>query len=86
MPHLWKTGISVTAAAHLASATRNCPFIEYMPAELTASGLRRDLADDGMTLIDGKVSPSSRPGLGIEINREALEYYAAVARESYQPR
>jgi L-alanine-DL-glutamate epimerase-like enolase superfamily enzyme len=39
-----------------------------------------------MTLIDGKVSPSSRPGLGIEINREALEYYAAVARESYQPR
>jgi L-alanine-DL-glutamate epimerase-like enolase superfamily enzyme len=85
VPHLWKTGISVAAAAHLATATPNCPFIEYMPAELTASGLRRDLADDGMTLVDGKVSPSSGPGLGIDINRDALEYYAAVARESYQP-
>ena len=85
VPHLWKTGISVAAAAHLAAATPNCAFIEYLPAELTASGLRRDLADDNMKLVDGKVTIPNGPGLGIEINRDALEHYAAVAREAYQP-
>ena len=84
VPHLWKTGISVAAAAHLAAATSNCVFIEYMPAELTASGLRRDIADDNMKLVDGRVALPSGPGLGIEINRDALEYYEAVAQEAYQ--
>ncbi len=85
VPHLWKTGISVAAAAHLAAATPNCAFIEYLPAELTESGLRRDLADDNMKLVDGKVTLPDGPGLGIEINRDALEYYEAVANEAYQP-
>lgn len=85
VPHLWKTGISVAAAVHLAAATPNCPYIEYMPADLTASGLRRDLADDGVKLVEGKVALPTRPGLGIEVSRDALEYYAAVARKAYQP-
>ena len=85
VPHAWKTGISTAVAAHLAMATPNCPYIEYMPAELTASGLRRDLADDGLTLVDGKVVPSHAPGLGISLDREALGFYASAAERAYRP-
>jgi L-alanine-DL-glutamate epimerase-like enolase superfamily enzyme len=84
VPHLWLTGISIGAAAHLAAATTHCPYIEYMPADLTASGLRRDLADDGLTMVDGKIPLPTRPGLGIEVNREALAYYEEAARNAYQ--
>jgi L-alanine-DL-glutamate epimerase-like enolase superfamily enzyme len=38
-----------------------------------------------MKLVDGKVTLPDGPGLGIEINRDALEYYEAVANEAYQP-
>ena len=44
-PHLWKTEISIAAALHLAAATAHCDYIEFLPAELAASGLRRDLTD-----------------------------------------
>lgn len=84
VPHLWLTGISIGAAAHLAAATAHCPYIEYMPADLTASGLRRDLADDGLTMVDGKIPLPTRPGLGVEVNRDALKYYEDAARNAYQ--
>jgi L-alanine-DL-glutamate epimerase-like enolase superfamily enzyme len=83
VPHLWKTGVSVAAAVHLAAATANCPYIEFMPANLTASGLRRDVADDGVQLIDGKVSLPTRPGLGIEVNWDAVKHYEDAARKAY---
>jgi L-alanine-DL-glutamate epimerase-like enolase superfamily enzyme len=83
VPHLWKTGISVAAAVHLAAATAHCPYIEYMPANLTASGLRRDVADDGVRLVDGRVSLPDRPGLGVEVNWDAVRQYEAAARKVY---
>jgi len=83
VPHLWKTGVSVAAAVHLAAATPHCPYIEYMPADLTASGLRRDVADDGVRLVGGKVSLPTRPGLGVEVNWDAVKYYEAAARKAY---
>ena len=44
VPHCWKTGISVTATAHLAFATPHCRFIEYLPPDLCTSTLRKELA------------------------------------------
>ena len=80
VPHLWKTGLSIAAAVHLASATEHCQFIEYMPATLTASGLRRDLVADDLELVDGSLALPTRPGLGVELDREALSYYKEAAR------
>ena len=39
VPHAWKTGISVAAAAHLATVTPHMPFFEFLPAELCESRL-----------------------------------------------
>jgi L-alanine-DL-glutamate epimerase-like enolase superfamily enzyme len=42
VPHCWKTGIGVAATAHLAVASLNCRFIEFLPPALAESPLRRD--------------------------------------------
>ena len=75
VPHAWKTGISIAAAAHLAAATAHCPYIEFLPAELCESELRRELVADELVLRDGKIALPRKPGLGIELNRDALERY-----------
>jgi L-alanine-DL-glutamate epimerase-like enolase superfamily enzyme len=75
VPHVWKTGISIAAALHLAVVTPHCRFIEYLPADLTESGLRKDLVPDALELVDGCLLAPSAPGLGVEIDRAALEHY-----------
>lgn len=75
VPHAWKTGLSIAAAAHLAAATPHCPFIEFLPADLADSALRRDLVVDAPTLVDGEIALSRKPGLGVDLNREALRRF-----------
>jgi L-alanine-DL-glutamate epimerase-like enolase superfamily enzyme len=76
VPHCWKTGIGIAASAHLAAAIPNCPFIEFLPANLTDSALRRDLVTDELEIKEGRLALPQRPGLGIELNRDALERYS----------
>ena len=78
VPHCWKTEIGIAATAHLAAAIPNCPFIEYLPAELCDSPLRRELATSDLTLQDGVIPLPQSPGLGIELNLDALRRYAAL--------
>ena len=76
------TGISVAAAAHLATVTPHMPFFEFLPPELCESRLRKELVVDEVQLIgDGKVSIPERPGLGVELDREALEMFKEAARK-----
>ena len=77
VPHLWKTGISIAAAAHLAAARPEIAYIEFLPAELCASGLRKDLTSEELRLVDGCLPLPTRPGLGIDLNRDALRFYQA---------
>jgi L-alanine-DL-glutamate epimerase-like enolase superfamily enzyme len=79
VPHLWKTGISIAAAAHLAAVTPHCDWIEFLPADLSASGLRKDFTSDELELVDGTIPLPQRPGLGVEVDREALAAFAAEA-------
>jgi len=78
VPHCWKSGIGIAASAHLAAATECCPYIEFLPAELSESGLRRDLVQDELTMRDGKIDLPSKPGLGIEVNSDALQEYGVA--------
>jgi L-alanine-DL-glutamate epimerase-like enolase superfamily enzyme len=80
VPHLWKTGISIAAAAHMAAATPHCAFIEFLPAELSESSLRKDLLTQELHMIDGKIPLPARPGFGVELNREALGRFKEAAR------
>ncbi|MDQ3794147.1 MAG: mandelate racemase/muconate lactonizing enzyme family protein, partial [Actinomycetota bacterium] len=80
VPHLWKTGISIAAATHLAAATPRCRYIEFLPAELSESPLRRRLVNGEPAMEDGSIPVPTEPGLGIELDREALEEFAEAAR------
>jgi L-alanine-DL-glutamate epimerase-like enolase superfamily enzyme len=83
VPHAWKTGISVAAAAQLAMVTPHMPFFEFLPAELCESRLRKELTRDELVFDDGTLRPPQRPGLGIEIDEDALHHFAAAARQVY---
>lgn len=75
VPHCWKTGIGIAASAHLAVVTKHCPFIEFLPAELCDSALRKELVADELKMVDGQIPLPEKPGLGIELNRDALVKY-----------
>ncbi len=79
VPHLWKTGISIAAAVHLAAVTPHCDYVEYLPPDLSESGLRRDLTARELEMTDGVIKLPTDPGLGIELDRSALEHYTASA-------
>jgi L-alanine-DL-glutamate epimerase-like enolase superfamily enzyme len=79
VPHLWKSGISIAAAAHLAATTANCAYIEFLPPQLCESALRRELVADELRMVNGVISLPQRPGLGIELNRDALRKFKQEA-------
>jgi L-alanine-DL-glutamate epimerase-like enolase superfamily enzyme len=74
VPHCWKSGIGIAASAHLAAACI-CPYVEFLPVELAESPLRRELLAEDMSIVDGLISLPRSPGLGIELNRDAIEKY-----------
>ena len=75
VPHCWKTSVSISATAHFAFNTPNCAFIEYLQPQLCVETLRKELATEGFEYIDGKILPPTKPGLGIELNRDAIKKY-----------
>ncbi len=76
VPHCWKSAIGIAASAHLAATTTVCPYIEFLPAELSESPLRTELVTDELTVVDGQMQLPNKPGLGITVNREALLRFA----------
>jgi L-alanine-DL-glutamate epimerase-like enolase superfamily enzyme len=75
VPHCWKTAIGIAATAHLAAITPHCPYIEFMPANLCDSKLRQELANDPFEFRNGGIALPTQPGLGIELNWDALERF-----------
>ncbi len=75
VPHCWKTGIGIAASTHLAAVATNCPLIEYLPAELCDSSLRVELVESSSLVERGKISLPKIPGLGIQLNTDAVEKY-----------
>lgn len=73
--HCWKTGVSISATAHLAFATPHCAFIEYLPPQLCEETLRKELVAEELQLVDGVVARPTKPGLGVELNWDALNAY-----------
>ncbi len=78
VPHCWKTGISISATAHLAFVVPHCAYIEYLPPALCVERLRRELAAEDLAFDDGRISLPTKPGLGVELNRQAVEAYTVA--------
>jgi len=79
VPHAWKTGITVAAAAHLAAVTPHCPYFEFLPGALAESALRRELVVEELELQDGRLALPSKPGLGIELDQDAFGRFKEAA-------
>jgi len=75
-PHTWGTGINLAAGLHLAAAVPNCPILEYC-IDLPAFDQGRDpLLKEPLTVEnDGYLRLPEKPGLGIEIDEQALERF-----------
>lgn len=79
VPHCWKTLIGIAASLHMAAAIPHCPFVEYLPAHLCESALRRELVRDNLEFENSRLELPQRPGLGIELNTDALRRFAKAA-------
>jgi len=75
VPHCWKTGVSISATAHLAFNTPHCTFIEYLPPALCVETLRKELVNEELALVDGEIPLPKRPGLGFELDWAALKRF-----------
>jgi L-alanine-DL-glutamate epimerase-like enolase superfamily enzyme len=75
IPHGWKTGITVAANMHIHAATANIPMFELVSPELWGSRLRRDLTVPEPTFSDGTLELPAAPGLGIELDPDAVARY-----------
>lgn len=81
VPHGWKTGLTVAATAHFAAVTPRVPFFEFVPPEVAESRLRRELVRDELVLRpDGTLPFPERPGIGVELDAEAVTEFAEAAR------
>ena len=74
-PHNPMGPIATAVNVHFAAATPNFLILEYNPDEKAD---RRDLVDEPMKVVDGHIELPTKPGLGIDINEEALSKYPPV--------
>lgn len=81
IPHVWGTGIAFHAALHFIANLEPVPgrlynpdmFIEY---DRTENGIREALTCPLIVMKNGYIDIPQKPGLGIEINEDALIQYS----------
>lgn len=77
VPHGWNTAVGLAADLHLASAFPGTDLVEYLAGspfidELTVGGWRLDA--------DGMLAIPAGPGLGVELDRDAVARHTGGAR------
>ncbi|MFO0905103.1 MAG: mandelate racemase/muconate lactonizing enzyme family protein [Pirellulales bacterium] len=74
-PGNWSTQILGAASLHLAAYSPVTPFIEFAPAEVFESPLRRELQDAGFPVVNGAIEFPDAPGIGYRFpDRLAMQY------------
>jgi galactonate dehydratase len=71
-PHNPCGPIATAVNVHFAASTTNFIILEYHADD---EGARRDIVDEPMKLVDGYLEIPDKPGLGIDLNLEALAHY-----------
>lgn len=74
VPHGWNTGIGLAADLQLAGAMPIAKYVEYLtPSPYIDELILNPFKPDA----DGMLTISDKPGLGIELNPEALKKYGS---------
>ncbi|MFZ1753496.1 MAG: galactonate dehydratase [Caldilineaceae bacterium] len=71
-PHNPCGPVATAVNVHFAASTHNFLILEYHADD---EGARRDIVDEPMKLVDGYLEIPEKPGLGIDLNVEALAAY-----------
>jgi len=73
VPHCWSSGIVEAASLHLIASIPNGCLLEYCVAD---TPIRKDISEE-ILVKDGFAQVPQKPGLGIEINEDAIKKYSA---------
>jgi len=71
-PHCWSSGIVEAASLQIVAAIPNVEMLEYCEQD---TPIRHDLVPDDIPAVDGFADVPTKPGLGINVSDEAIEYY-----------
>ena len=73
VPHVWGTPVALAASLHLIATLPGSPWLEF---DRSSNPLRKELAVEPIvTEADGTVPVPTGPGLGIELDRDAIARY-----------
>lgn len=83
VPHTFGPGINYTASLHVAAASPACDLIEFAvyddeaddPGEFVASPYVMDQGESIYVQDGGVIEPPEKPGLGLELDEDAIEKY-----------
>jgi L-alanine-DL-glutamate epimerase-like enolase superfamily enzyme len=81
--HTWGDGVALAASVHLAAALRDCIVMEL---DYTYNPLREDLLREPFKIENGYLIPPEKPGLGVELNQQALQKFAFSGTEELSVR
>ena len=73
--HAWSTGIIKAATLHVLAAMEEAEYMEYC---VQTTELIRELVKEPFPVVDGYVAVPEAPGLGIEIDEDALRRFAVT--------
>src|SRR4030095_15545961 len=81
--HAWGDGVALAASVHLAAALKDCIVMEL---DYTYNPLREELLREPFRVSNGCLLPPEKPGLGIELDEEALDRFAFRGTEELSVR
>jgi L-alanine-DL-glutamate epimerase-like enolase superfamily enzyme len=76
--HTWGDAIALAASLHLAAALKECTVMEL---DCTCNPLRSELLREPLQVVSGFMMPPDKPGLGVELDPEALQRFAFSGTE-----
>ncbi|WP_026971798.1 mandelate racemase/muconate lactonizing enzyme family protein [Aliagarivorans marinus] len=80
IPHVWGSGIGIAASLQFIASLPATPLslnpIEPMlEFDQSSHPFRKDLICDGIKMANGKVQISTKPGIGVDVDRRVIEQY-----------
>jgi D-galactarolactone cycloisomerase len=76
--HTWGDAVALAASVHLSAALKDCIVMEL---DYTYNPLREELLREPFKVENGYLLAPEKPGLGIELNQEALQRFAFSGTE-----
>jgi D-galactarolactone cycloisomerase len=81
--HTWGDAVALAASVHLAAALQECIVMEL---DYTYNPLREELLREPFKIENGYLVPPEKPGLGMELDQQALQKFAFSGTEELSVR